>query len=209
MSRISSLKINNDILDDLILKTQIREWIDEYTNSKDIHISDQRNSDGKYVVDAESVIMKYYAQALTNDLFIWGTIQRQFDCSGTNVTSLKGSPRQVSILFDCSSTDITSLEGAPEEVNGSFFCDHTKITSLKGAPKIVYGSFFCNHTRITSLEGAPTHVSQDFSCNCTSINSLNYLPSYIGRDFFALQTMINIKENSSNIHGKCYITKPI
>ena len=99
MSRISSLKINNDILDDLILKTQIREWIGEYTYSKDLQISDQRNSDGKYVVNAESVIMKYYAQALTNDLFIWGTIQRQFDCSGTNITSLKGSPRQVSILF--------------------------------------------------------------------------------------------------------------
>jgi hypothetical protein len=55
--------------------------------------------------------------------------------------------------FDCSSTNITSLKGAPKEVYGTFDCAYTKITSLIGAPNLVAGGFYCYHTNITSLKG--------------------------------------------------------
>lgn len=63
------------------------------------------------------------------------TINGDFDCSGTKIKSLHGSPSRVGGHFDCSDTAIVSLEGAPPHVDGYFSFHHTKITSLHDVHK--------------------------------------------------------------------------
>lgn len=38
---------------------------------------------------------------------------------------------------------LTSLEGSPNEVTAYFSCDKNRFTSLKYAPKIIGGTFYC------------------------------------------------------------------
>ena len=106
-------------------------------------------------------------------------IEGYFDCSDTNLISLKFVPQSVGGSFYCYKTDITSLEFAPQYVGGNFSCDTTDITSLKFAPKHVGGNFNCGSTKITSLEFVPQSVGGSFGCSDTKITSLKG----IGKDY--------------------------
>jgi hypothetical protein len=57
-----------------------------------------------------------------------------FFCSGSKITSLKGSPKSVPDTFSCWDNQLKDFEGAPEEV-GSFLGTFNPLTSLKGIPK--------------------------------------------------------------------------
>ena len=80
--------------------------------------------------------------------------QREFDCSHENLTSLKGSPKEVKGTFNCGHNKLTSLEGAPSIVDGHFVCrDNYELTSLEGVHKIIKeikGVFYAHHTKIKS-----------------------------------------------------------
>ena len=56
---------------------------------------------------------------------------------------LKFKFRHVAGGFYCSGNELTSLEGCPKEVGGSFYCNSNQLTSLEGAPKEVGGDFEC------------------------------------------------------------------
>jgi hypothetical protein len=71
-------------------------------------------------------------------------VKGSFDCSGNQLTSLKGSPQSVGGAFFCNYNQLTSLEGAPQSVGEEFNCDGNKLNSLKGAPKSVGGDFYCS-----------------------------------------------------------------
>jgi hypothetical protein len=59
----------------------------------------------------------------------------------TNITSLKGSPKEVNGVFKCVVSEITDLEGSPEYVGGDFWIgNNDKLESLKGAPKYINGA---------------------------------------------------------------------
>ena len=103
----------------------------------------------------------------------FGTVNGNFNCSHTKITSLKGSPREVGGDFWCSKTRIRSLRGGPREVGGDFWCWDTKITRLEGSPIEVGGEFTCYKTKITSLVGSPRKVYGDFWCWDTMITSLD------------------------------------
>lgn len=106
--------------------------------------------------------------SLTNGLFEFGEVDKQFYCDGCN--SLK------------------SLEGGPKKVGGSFYCDHCgSLTSLKGAPKEVGGDFNCAYcSNLKSLEGAPKEV-KNFDCRrCDSLKTLKGAPKWIVGDFYCL-----------------------
>lgn len=42
---------------------------------------------------------------------------------------------------------LTSLEGSPDEVTAYYSCDKNRITSLKYAPKIIGGTFYCRYNK--------------------------------------------------------------
>jgi hypothetical protein len=48
----------------------------------------------------------------------FGKVTGNFDCSGGNLVTLDGAPREVGGDFNCSNNKLTSLDGAPEKVGG-------------------------------------------------------------------------------------------
>ena len=126
----------------------------------------------------------------------FGKVHGNFVChNGISLTSLEGSPIEVSGNFDCSRCiNLTSLEGAPEKVGGNFNCyDCDNLTSLEGATKEVE-SFDCSRCRnLTSLKGGPEKVNGSFSCiECESLTSLKGAPKKVGGNFYC-DYCINLK----------------
>jgi hypothetical protein len=106
-----------------------------------------------------------------------------FSCSSNSLTSLEGSPSEVSGYFYCTRNSLTSLVGAPSDVSGGFYCLNNKLTSLEGAPSKVGGNFYCDYNKLISLEGAPSKVGGNFSCDNNKLTSLEGAPSKVGGYF--------------------------
>ena len=110
------------------------------------------NSDGTIDVNG-GVNLDYYI--LTELQLKFNKVSGNFNCSGTGLTTLDGSPKEVGGVFYCYKNKLTSLEGGPIKVSGNFDCGDNKLTDLKGSPKEVGGNFYCNNNKITSLEFGP------------------------------------------------------
>jgi len=80
--------------------------------------------------------------------------------------------------FSCSyDSNLTSLKGSPKEVQGDFYCTFCKkLETLEGSPEKVQGIFYCDsNPNLKSLKGAPKYVG-DFDCSiCPKITSLDEL----------------------------------
>ena len=152
----------------------------------------------------------------------FGKITGDFDCSGLDLTSLKGAPQEVGGDFRCYDNQLTSLKGAPIEVSGNFICSNNnltfleevpqkvggtfdcggnKLTSLKGAPKEVGGHFYCDDNHLTSLEGAPTEVGIVFNCSWNHLISLKGSPKEVGMDFCCYNNHLTSLEGAPKVVG--------
>ena len=169
---------------DKSIKDQIKQFLkDNFDGASLCKISDKPNKDGKYEVSSNGdvvVVKKKSITSLTNGLFIWTTVDSDFNCETCHsLTTLEGAPEKVGGGFNCSwCRSLTSLEGAPKEV-GNFDCYRcASLTSLEGAPEKVGGHFDCNYcSSLISLEGAPKEVGGRFSCaRCKSLKSLKGAP---------------------------------
>ena len=181
-----SLLDDDDIfLDSGNEKKLVKEWInDNYKIDGNLTISDDLIVDcsGSVYIRNKSIT------SLTNGLFRWDKVDRNFDCSYcSNIKSLEGAPEWVGGRFCCNDCDnLTSLEGAPKGVIGMFSCSQcNNLKTLKGAPKKVVGGFYCGACmNLTSLEGAPKEVGRDFNCgDCEKLTSLEGAPEKVGGGF--------------------------
>lgn len=172
------------------IKTAIEEWISKsYTiQNGDIEISDKPNSAGKYEVssNAEIISLRSQIDSITNGMFVWSTVDGDFYCEGSRITSLEGCPRRLeSGNFVCDRcTLLTSLEGAPEYVGGSFVCSWCgKLKNLKGSPKYVGYEYDCKGCgNLKSLEGCTKTVVGFYCIDCVSLLSLKHCPTKVLRD---------------------------
>ena len=114
----------------------------------------------------------------------FGKITGDFDCSGLDLTSLKGAPQEVGGWFGCYDNQLTSLKGAPQKVGDIFNCHNNQLTSLEGAPQKVSKDFNCSHNQLISLEGAPIEVGGDFYCHYNQLTSLKGAPQKVSGDFY-------------------------
>jgi hypothetical protein len=62
---------------------------------------------------------------------VFNRVSAYFECSGNQLTTLKGSPRYVGSWFNCSSNNLTTLEGAPDYVVGKFITDPLDMYDLQ------------------------------------------------------------------------------
>ncbi len=216
LNETSLLDIEGTIKDnDEVIKKSIEKWIKNNFYVKQLKISKNQNSGGKYEASALSVLVNNKnITSLTNELFVWNEVKSHFDCSYCNnltslegapkevggdfccgacekLTSLEGVPQKVGRNFDCACcTKLTSLEGAPKEINGDFICCACeKLTSLEHAPQKVGGKFDCSRCeRLESLENAPKEVGGRFDCSdCYKLTSLEGAPEKVGGDFWCLR----------------------
>lgn len=99
-----------------------------------------------------------------------------FYCSGNELTSLEGAPREVDGNFGCINNNLVNLKGGPDVVKGNYRCGDNKLTSLEGAPRTIeQGYFSCADNKrgnLTSLVHAPEMIDGHFNCNGNKITSL-------------------------------------
>ena len=111
--------------------------------------------------------------SLTNGLFEFGEVSRDFDCASCkSLKTLKGAPKIVWWNFNCSGCRLLkTLEGAPEKVGWSFDCSKCDLlTSLEGAPQEAEENFDCSNCKsLKTLEGAPKKVGERFYCDCCGV----------------------------------------
>jgi transcription elongation factor Elf1 len=162
-----SLKNTRDFYDAKISERQIRSFLKKNYNIRDVKIT-YNNNFFEVSSNSDVTIRNYNIESLTNGLFKWTEVKKNFDIAYSVITSLEGSPEFVGGNFECNSCDsLKSLEGAPKEVGGDFNCSWCEsLTSLEGAPKEVGRDFDCSHCKsLTSLKGAPKEVGGMFSCD--------------------------------------------
>ena len=213
---IFDVEDNIDNIDESI-KEQIKKFLkDNFDGASSCKISDKPNNDGKYEVSSSKNInvKNYKITSLTNGLFIWATVDSDFNCETCNsLTSLEGAPKEVGKDFNCSwCGSLKSLEGAPEKVGDDFYCSNCKsLTTLKGAPEKVGGNFDCYRcVSLISLEGAPKEVGGNFNCNnCASLTSLEGAPKEVGGGFYCIDCKLKFTEedvkNISNVNGNIIV----
>jgi len=162
------------------LSQEQKEWLDKCTR-------------GKWTLNPQTGLVDvgggFYCtrQNLTDFKGVrFGKVDRDFDCSENELTSLEGAPREVKGTFNCSENDLTSLKGAPRDVKGNFDCSYNELTSLKveGTPPSVGHYFDCSRNKLTSLEGAPQKINGFFSCSENKLTSLEGAPQEIGGGFY-------------------------
>jgi hypothetical protein len=181
------------------------------------------NTDGTVDVDGDVDLRNRSLKELP---LKFGRITVSFDCSGNQLTTLEGAPKEVGGGFDCSNNKLTTLEGAPKEVGGGFYCSNNKLTTLEGAPKEVGGGFYCHNNQLTTLEGAPREVGGGFDCGRNQLTTLEGSPKKVGGCFICSYNQLTTLEGSSkevrgnfgcsnnplpeeilNFHDKKYILK--
>ena len=134
----------------------------------------------------------------------FGKITGNFDCSGLNLTSLKGAPTEVGGWFGCHNNRITSLKGAPQTVGKYFTCQNNQLTSLEGAPKTIGGVFSCSYNKLTSLRGAPIEVGEGFSCSHNQLTSLEGAPTEVGEGFYCHNNQLTSLKGAPQKVGKSF-----
>ncbi len=84
-----------------------------------------------------------------------------FECSGSKITSLRGSPKCVTGYFDVGDTLITSLEGMPEKIGESVdLVSNHRLKSLKGIARSIEGNLNLNGcTELKEFDALPQEIS--------------------------------------------------
>jgi len=111
---------------------KIKKWLDKH-NIQNYTI----RPDGVVDVDGDAILTRRAMSSIFTLPVQFGIVDGNFDCSESQLTSLKGCPYHVGRGFNCYGTKITSLEYAPQYIGSRFVCFETRITSLTGIDKIV------------------------------------------------------------------------
>ena len=169
--------------------TAIYNWLDEH-EIKNYTLNDKGEVDVDGGVDLRKKGLKEFPSFIQ-----FGVVKGFFDCSYNNLTSLKGSPKEVDGDFDCGSNKLITLEGAPKEVSGSFDCCSNKLTSLEGSPREVKGFFDCSYNQLTSLKGSPKKVGGFFACGHNSLRDLKGSPNKVEGCFNCIKNTTKFTED--------------
>ena len=180
-------------------KKLILDWNKFKFNAKKVKFIEEKN--GKPVIDYDGDIDFNHKNLSVNILF--NKVSGDFNCSFSELTSLKGFPKEVGGDFSCEKNELTTLEGAPEKVGGNFDCSSNELTSLEGAPEKVGGDFDCIHNKLTSLKGVPKEVGRNFLCANNELTSLEWSPEKINGDFDCCNNnLISLEGVPKEIGGK-------
>jgi hypothetical protein len=150
----------------LTSKDEIKIWLDSMNiQNYDIH--------DDLTVDVNNQVY-LYNKGLTHLPVQFGIVEKNFDISNNELTSLVGSPHTANALFRCKNNFLTDLVGGPHEAF-DFNVNYNKITTLKGAPEIVHCFFSCAHNELTSLDYLPKKIGHTLDLSKNPISSLKGL----------------------------------
>lgn len=113
------------------------------TNSEllyNLTLQGTRRPDGRYDFSGNVDLTGLDLTELPQTFF--GRVNGNFDCSGNQLTSLRGAPQCVAGSFLCSYNHLSTLEGSPRYISHNLHCEHNPFFSLKGAPRYIGGSVY-------------------------------------------------------------------
>ena len=174
---------DDDILDqdysEESFKQIIKNWIDER-----FHIFGKFEilyENNVFIVNAGEVFKKKSLTSLTNGMFEWGEIDKDFDCSECpKLTSLKGGPKIVRGDFNCSECPrLTSLEGAPEIAGIYFIADQCNFETLKGISQTSKKYILNDNKKLKSLKYLPKNILGLNISNCPLIKNFKDGPDHM------------------------------
>lgn len=171
-------------------KNDIINWL-EKLNIKEYTI------DNELVVDVQGDVLLEYCKSFIPVQF--GIINGNFNCCDLELSSLKGSPREVYGDFNCSFNKLKSLEHCPLIIQGDFYCNCNLLKSLKGCPDILKGSFNCNHNKLKTLLYCAEEIGGDFSCQNNKLVSLKGCPKVINKNFYCSNNMLTSLEGCPSV----------
>jgi hypothetical protein len=139
------------------------------------------NGDGSIDVDGDVELQYTNISRLP---IKFNKVSGDFNCSGNQMTTLEGCPKEVGTVFTCSSNNrLKSLKGGPEKVGTIFMCSNNSLTSLEFSPSNIVEDFDCSYNYLSNLEGCPKVVSDSFYCSSNKLTSLAHGPVTIGGIF--------------------------
>jgi len=144
----------------------------------------KKNDNGTYDVIGDVYVHK------TNSLKIhFGKVQGNFKAAECGLTSLIGSPTEVTGFFYCYGNQLSSLLGGPKKVGKSFLCHDNPLTSLKGAPDSIGENYGIT---LSWSENLPllSLLKYDFIECFGNIDVENILRKYEGNRRSAAQTSL-------------------
>ena len=90
-----------------------------------------KNTSGRWSVNSERLV----------------DVKGGFYCYGERIEDFLGIRfGKVSEDFYCSGNQLRTLEGSPREVGGSFYCYRNPLISLEGVPEVIEGNFLFKNT---------------------------------------------------------------
>lgn len=158
-------------------KNEIEDWLDamrieNYTINEDLTVDVAGNVD----------LVRSWLKELPVQ---FGKVEGFFDCSHNQLTTLEGSPKEISDYFDCSHNQLISLKGCPNEVKGTFDCSNNQLITLEYGPRTVECGCFCENNQLTSLEFSPNEIrGESFDCSGNKITSLEHLPKSLSANIY-------------------------
>ncbi len=133
------------------------------------------NPDGTVNVDGDVDLSSLNLKRLP---LRFGIVHGNFDCSKNKLTSLEGSPKEITKDFLCHENNLNSLKGGPKKVTRAYECHRNQLTSLEGSP-IQVNSFKCCINQLTNLEGGPRFVTNTYNCSSNLLTSLHGAPEKV------------------------------
>ena len=101
------------------------------------------------------------------------------DCYNKDLTSLKGSQKEVGNNFLINNNKLTTLEYCPEIIKGGLNCSFNKLENFKYFPKILGGGFDCSSNNISSFQGLPKVINGNLNIEDNKIENFKYRPKLI------------------------------
>ena len=135
-------------------------------NKHEVNIAfPDRTNEGSTVGEVTLMANNKNLQKLTNGKFVFGIIEGNFYCGGTNITSLEGAPKAC-YNFYCGGTDITSLKGIENMRcnigDNSVYVPWSRTGAIYNSKRV--GEINCSKCdKLKSLEGAPEFISADIT----------------------------------------------
>lgn len=153
--------------------------------------------------------VKVYNFDIINEMFPikFGYIKGNFDCSSTDLYSLKGAPYRIDGEMLCNNMPyLKNLEYAPKHVGGDFSisgCDN--LESLEGAPSYIGCDFVCNFChKLKNLKGVPNEIGWKFDCGlCSGLESLEGAPQEVGGSFMCNdnESLVSLEHSPLSVGG--------
>jgi hypothetical protein len=155
----------------------------------------------------------------------FGIVDGDFDISDNELTTLEGSPEEVTGDFLCASNFLNSLEGGPRIVRGHYHCSNNdlfdltglakgihsltalgnSLENIEGCPQMLTGDFFiASNPGLNSLTGGPVDVEGDYDCSSCALDSLEGAPESVGGFFNCSNNNLETLEGGPKKVGGIY-----